>query len=399
MKALNVFFKEFSRIYAVVLESNQTLAHEHALLQEQKLYNQSTRATYQTSAGHINQRLKKRPPATSISDVGIDGEWTPAPPSSSTSDFTGNKALLENLEKMLLSTEQMEANGYPIAPTPVPESAGSLAAQYTSMKCNRCGKAFVPTYPLDEEAKVECSFHHGYLYSNKNGGEIYRLFSCCHEPNGRQGCVRAPHVFKLEQFEELHNMSAQTVLKIPFTRLSKGTDAHPAVGIDCEMSYTMCGMELTRITVVTLDGKRIMDEVVKPSTEVVDYNTMFSGITEKMVQGSSHTLDTAKVELNKLISHNTIIIGHGLENDLKAMRILHDRVIDTSLMFPHPKGPPYKQPLRFLAQKILNRRIQEGKNGHDSYDDALAAVDVVKAKAFKRKSAVFYLSRRLFNAY
>ncbi|KAI8809041.1 hypothetical protein BJ742DRAFT_657395, partial [Cladochytrium replicatum] len=118
-----------------------------------------------------------------------------------------------------------------------------------------------------------------------------------------------------------------------------------------------------------------------PLTEVVDYHTNVSGITEGMVQSSSHTLETVKVELNKLISRNMINIGHGV---IKSLHQLYHEIIFTtdtsihkSLMFTHPKRPPYKQPLRFLA---LSRRIQEGKIGHGSYYDALAAVDVVKTK-------------------
>ena len=39
---------------------------------------------------------------------------------------------------------------------------------------------------------------------------------------------------------------------------------------------------------------------------------------------------------------NLFIAGHGLENDLRHLKLIHDRVIDTSLVFPHFYGLPYR---------------------------------------------------------
>ena len=56
-------------------------------------------------------------------------------------------------------------------------------------------------------------------------------------------------------------------------------------------------------------------------------------------------------------------------------------MIDTSLIFPHNSGPPYKLALRFIASKYLNMNIQQGT--HDSTQDAIAAVRLVKLKIEK----------------
>jgi RNA exonuclease 1 len=52
--------------------------------------------------------------------------------------------------------------------------------------------------------------------------------------------------------------------------------------------------------------------------------------------------------LNTIIDSNTIIIGHSLENDLKTLRIIHGRCIDTALLLPHKAGKPYRRSLKEL---------------------------------------------------
>jgi RNA exonuclease 1 len=39
-------------------------------------------------------------------------------------------------------------------------------------------------------------------------------------------------------------------------------------------------------------------------------------------------------------------VGHAVENDVKALKVLHGNIIDTAMLFPHPRGPPYKSALR-----------------------------------------------------
>ena len=50
--------------------------------------------------------------------------------------------------------------------------------------------------------------------------------------------------------------------------------------------------------------------------------------------------------LLRLIASEDILVGHSLENDLKALNMHHSRIIDTALIYPHPRGPPLKSALR-----------------------------------------------------
>ena len=79
-----------------------------------------------------------------------------------------------------------------------------------------------------------------------------------------------------------------------------------------------------------------------------DYNTRFSGITAENHSAATTNLAGIRAVLNTLIDSNTILIGHGLENDLKTLRIVHARCIDTAILFPHKAGNPYRRSLKEL---------------------------------------------------
>ena len=39
----------------------------------------------------------------------------------------------------------------------------------------------------------------------------------------------------------------------------------------------------------------------------------------------------------ELVAASTLLVGHALQNDLRQLRIVHTRVIDTAVIYPHPK--------------------------------------------------------------
>ena len=87
-----------------------------------------------------------------------------------------------------------------------------------------------------------------------------------------------------------------------------------------------------------------------------DFNTRFSGITEEAYSTSAlQPLAEIRKSLDELISSETILIGHALENDLKTLRMVHPRNVDTAIIFPHPAGPPYRRALRDLYEASLLR--------------------------------------------
>ncbi|KAL1110291.1 hypothetical protein AAG570_008368 [Ranatra chinensis] len=138
------------------------------------------------------------------------------------------------------------------------------------------------------------------------------------------------------------------------------SDMHAGVfAVDCEMCYTVRGSEITRVTVIDLNGKACFDKMIKPDFPILDYCTRFSGVTESDLVGITDRLPDIQKMLLKFINDKTILIGHSLDNDLRVLKILHNNVVDTSVVFPHKMGPPRKSALRYLAQEFLNVKIQD----------------------------------------
>lgn len=150
--------------------------------------------------------------------------------------------------------------------------------------------------------------------------------------------------------------------------------------MDCEMCYTTSGLELTRITVINWNLEQVYDTFVIPERTIVDYNTRFSGVTEESLRGVTTTIHEVQAVLLSMIHKDTILVGHSLESDLKATKIIHSKVVDTSVVFPHRLGPPYKRALRNLMAEHLKKIIQDSVDGHDSHEDASACLELMRWK-------------------
>ncbi|KAL9098256.1 MAG: hypothetical protein Q9187_009691 [Circinaria calcarea] len=170
------------------------------------------------------------------------------------------------------------------------------------------------------------------------------------------------------------------------------------------MGYTTLGMELIRLTATSWpDGSELLDVLVRPMGEILDLNSRFSGVwphhfneavpysagSTKMEVGGPQAPRLQLVEspskarelLFEHLTMQTPLIGHALENDLNAVRIIHPTIVDTVLLYPHPRGLPIRYGLKMLVKKHLNRDIQMGgERGHDSKEDARAAGDLVRLK-------------------
>ncbi|KAF5662242.1 rna exonuclease 3 [Fusarium heterosporum] len=292
-------------------------------------------------------------------------------------------------------------------------------------KCDRCQQRF-QVFPgrREEDGALTsggtCTFHWGKTYiAPKALGDKTRQpkrYQCCGQELGDSvGCFTGDHhVFKTSDAKRL-----ASILNFAETPENALAPTNRAVAFDCEMGYTVFGMELIRLTATSWPtGEELLDVLVRPLGEILDLNSRYSGVwPEDLAQAESWSADTsekptksgsddvsedgelkpkkkqlkvvsspevARDLLFSLISPTTPLIGHGLENDLNSVRIVHPTLIDTVLLYPHKAGLPYRYGLKMLMDSQLNRKIQQETGpkmlGHDSAEDARAAGDLVRLK-------------------
>ncbi|GBP15216.1 RNA exonuclease 1 homolog [Eumeta japonica] len=295
----------------------------------------------------------------------------------SVDEFKGVK-LYENIKKWILSEEQLRENGFP---RPHENGEKGRAMIYVENKKQKPPKGYIRTccrcnkeYKIDKKGfpvtSEECIYHPNNKYRFR--GEV--KYQCCSQDASSDGCSVAPnHVF---EYVDYQNLKGYVKTMHPEREL----DDYGVYALDCEMCYTTHGLDLTRVTVIDSACKTVYETLVKPLHAIIDYNTRYSGITEEQMTGVSTTLLEVQATLLTMFSSKTILIGHSLESDFKALKLIHDTVIDTSVLFPHKMGPPYKRALRNLSSEHLRKIIQNSVDGHNSAEDATVCMELIHFK-------------------
>jgi len=270
----------------------------------------------------------------------------------------------------------------------VPDELGGTqpSSEGKTTKCERCGQVFVIKRKNEAD---KCIYHWGRPHTARINGEKTRIYTCCSRSvSDSEGCTHGPHVFYESKTEELHSRYSFSLLKDS----ARSSAALDIACIDCEMIYTTGGLHVARVSIVDGSGKQVFDQLVRMDNgvEVIDYNTRFSGITEESHLKALLTLSSIRESLDSLITSDTILVGHALENDLKTLRIVHLNCVDTSILFPHRAGPPYRRSLRDLVREHLGKTIQSGGGtvGHSSVEDAIATIELVRWYVLNKSKAI-----------
>ncbi|KAK2466283.1 hypothetical protein APHAL10511_001925 [Amanita phalloides] len=372
---LKTLYDHFLVLYNDILTQNPSIAAEHALKQEDEIYRKSSKLTYRTAIIQCAAALKRRPiPNTSVHDsVGTEDELTAR--AQARKSLPALHLTRAHLDLLLHSTELLEQTGYVVR---VPDDPGGIlpSSEGKPAKCERCGQIFVVKRKDDAD---NCIYHWGRPRTSHINGEKTRTYSCCSRlVSSSEGCTHGPHVFYETKTEELHSRHPFSLLKDP----TPSSAALDIACIDCEMIYTTGGLRVARVSVVDGSGEEVFDQLVRldDGVQVIDYNTRFSGITEETHSKALLSLSSIRETLDSLINSETILVGHALENDLKTLRIVHLNCVDTSILFPHKAGPPYRRSLRDLVREHLGKDIQTGGGtvGHSSVEDAIATIELVR---------------------
>lgn len=113
---------------------------------------------------------------------------------------------------------------------------------------------------------------------------------------------------------------------------ARATVYPPVIAIDCEMCETVDPVTETKnsnalIRVSIVNGLNpsevLLDSLVAPSWPISEMRTRIHGITETNLTGVTFTLRHAQAFLMKICSDQTVIIGHALHHDLRALKFQH----------------------------------------------------------------------------
>lgn len=345
-----------------------------------------------------------------------------------------NAQEVEFLKRLVKPLDELQQHGYVTSiPTEeeIQKAREAVEASGNIEACERCSRRFqvFPGRRPEDGALASngsCTFHPGKTYfGDRPPGDRSRgprKYRCCHqnvddkEAESAAGCTTtATHVFKTTDPKRL-----AALLNFAATPPNPGVPADRAVAFDCEMGYTVHGLELIRLTAVSWpDGAELIDVLVQPYGETLDLNSRYSGVRpEDMLRaerwkpgdpGSAAPAllpdpdDPAKPPQRRLkllpspkaardllfsfLAPETPLLGHGTENDLNATRVVHPTVVDTVLLYPHRRGLPVRHGLKHLMEAYLDRKIQMDAldadgvpTGHDSAEDARAAGELVRLR-------------------
>lgn len=399
-KYLNILVDETLKIY-----DREEDAYERAVEEEKQSYAKcSSRIVYANVITNVVQRIRKEaensnnPTSANHNEKktmshsavlagkgGATVSWSIEKPKSARidSNLLRGSTLYKLMERYLLTLEQQDFNGYP---RPDPSEKGraivnpinkfrtkpSVNLAPDQRVCDRCNTIYkVNSKGLAVKEDDTCSYHWGKPFARR--GET--RYTCCKGEANSDGCsVGKWHVSDTGSLLNLKGF-VRTMAKTPPPDGNYGVYA-----LDCEMCYTTEGPELTRVTVISSDCKTVYETLVMPDNPILDHNTRFSGITEEDLLNVKTTIRDVQAVLLSKFSDKTILIGHSFDSDLRALRMIHDTVIDTSVVFPHSRGPPYKKALRTLCGDILQKIIQNDVGGHDSAEDAIACMELMMWK-------------------
>lgn len=394
-KYLNMMIDECLKIYFTIED-----AYERAQ-QEELATSKKCKATqiYKNSAILAVTRLRKEVKETNgikinnintgtstishdkilVGKIGEKSSWSIKSKSRKDFQFTDELKGIKfynNIARWLLDEKQLQDNGFP-RPHPHSEEKGRaiIYTKNTRQKppkgnlrsCCRCGKEYAVDKKNFPIVKEECIYHPNNKYRYR--GEV--KYQCCSQDGSSDGCLSAStHVYEYVNHDDLRGY-VRTLPK------DDEIEDHGVYALDCEMCYTTHGLDLTRVTVINSSCKVVYESLVKPFYPIIDYNTRYSGLTEEMFSDCSTTLLEVQATFLHMFSNKTILVGHSLESDFKALKLIHDSIVDTSVLFPHKMGLPYKRALRNLSSEYLKKIIQNSVDGHDSAEDALVCMELI----------------------
>jgi DNA polymerase III epsilon subunit-like protein len=183
------------------------------------------------------------------------------------------------------------------------------------------------------------------------------------------------------------------------------------IGLDCEMISTHDDpMALASVSIIKYDGTSSVYYVHYPKSAIKSYKFEFSGITEKDIEEKGLPFELVQNYIKKEL-YGKRIVGHGLDNDFKALKISvpdsniwdttrirhfmsnkrkevgknkNNNPIFENILNRDGNKIPMPRRLQHLAKEFLGINIQKKTNasgkpkGHNAIEDAAASLELYK---------------------
>jgi len=161
------------------------------------------------------------------------------------------------------------------------------------------------------------------------------------------------------------------------------------LAVDCEMVYAKDDPNaLARVSVVSF-AQTLLDAYVRRAPEeILDYRTPISGVEAHhlLEENGAMSFEAVQEKVLDLISPETILVGHALQNDLRALRIVHHKIVDTALLFTvegknHWQKHKLHNLVSLMRPKVATLQTVIADGAHDSRQDAEWALQIALYEA------------------
>jgi RNA exonuclease 1 len=135
--------------------------------------------------------------------------------------------------------------------------------------------------------------------------------------------IHKMHEYRPGELNRLHQLQ-----ETPHSYPDRDTSVRLAVAIDCEMGTARNGdSELIRLSAVDyLTGEVLINNLVKPDQPMLHLNTKWSGVTWDQMNEAVRRKTTLKGKVGarkllwRFVAPETVVVGHSVHNDLKALK-------------------------------------------------------------------------------
>jgi RNA exonuclease 4 len=194
-------------------------------------------------------------------------------------------------------------------------------------------------------------------------------------------------------------VTARATVSGPFPAPEPKGEHARVLALDCEMvgvGYDGKRSALAQVVIVDWSGNVLLNRYVRPAEAVTDFRTFVSGITPAHLK-SAEPLKDVQRDVAALL-HGRVLVGHGLENDMKALLLSHPASMtrdtakfQTLCWRAGVSGKWRASKLKILAEKHLQLNVQVKGAAHEPAEDARTALALYKL--FRREWEYSLLSR------